>query len=60
MTLVTGCAIGPNAEAICVGSLEERNNLTSALLADGGDLSVQAGQALLSKIDSGCSDVKSW
>lgn len=52
-TLASGCAIG-NRAAICDGTVSLRDTHADALLADGGDLSVQTGAALISAIDAAC------
>lgn len=51
--LASGCA-SVNQIAICDGTRQERDALADALLLDGGDVSLVAGQALIAKIDAGC------
>ena len=56
MLLVAGCVSTPptSGDALCAGTEAERAELARSLLIDGGDLSVVAGQALLSKLQAGC------
>ncbi len=53
MTLVTSCA-SVSQNAICDATIKDRDALTQALLLDGGDVSVVAGQNLIAKLDAGC------
>ena len=53
MMLVTGCTT-VSYEAICAGTKKATDDHVAALLADGGDLSVVTGQALVSQLDAGC------
>ena len=54
--LAGGCSIAltTSGDAICDGTEQARAELTRALLADGGDQSVVAGQALISQLDAVC------
>jgi len=56
LLLVSGCSITPirNADAICDGTRKARADLAQALVADGGDQSVMAGQVLLSQLQGAC------
>ena len=56
---ISGCTSTPptSGDALCAGTEEERVELARSLLIDGGDLSVTAGQALLSKLEAGCRSV---
>lgn len=57
MLLVSGCAGVPNATAICDATRKLRDNHTAALLADGGDVSVVTGAALIGALDAGCGNI---
>ena len=55
--LTSGCAsVWPIASpnALCEGTVAERDELTVALLTDGGDQSVVAGERLIARLDAGC------
>ena len=52
-TLATGCAPASQV-AICDGTAVERDALADALLEDGGDASVVAGERLIARLDAGC------
>lgn len=55
--LVSGCAsVWPIASpsALCEGTANDRDDLMSSLLVDGGDQSAVAGERLLAKLDAGC------
>lgn len=52
---VIGCANVSSPNAICDGTAALRNEHAYALLADGGDQSLQTGAALIGAIDAGCS-----
>ncbi|WMM94920.1 hypothetical protein CRP804_gp42 [Roseobacter phage CRP-804] len=54
MTLVSGCATVVSEDAICDGTERLRDDHTDALLADGGDLSVTTGAALIDALDRAC------
>ncbi len=53
MTLATSCA-SVSQNAICDATVKDRDALTVALLEDGGDASLVAGQNLIAKLDAGC------
>ena len=55
--LVSSCVIGSNPAAICDGTVRLRDRHADALLADGGDQSVQSGAALIGTLDAYCQDV---
>lgn len=52
---VTGCAT-VQSNAICDGSSAARDAHTTALIADGGDLSVVTGARLLAMLDAACTE----
>ena len=52
--LVSGCANAPNNAAICDGTARSRTAHASALVADGGPLSLVTGATLIQQIDAGC------
>jgi hypothetical protein len=54
MTLASGCAPVSSPNAICDGTVSLRDTHAEALLADGGDVSVQTGAALIAALDAGC------
>jgi|DEB0MinimDraft_10_1074344.scaffolds.fasta_scaffold34621_2 hypothetical protein len=56
LLLVSGCSITPirSADAICDGTRKARADLAQALVDDGGDRSVTAGQVLLSQMQGAC------
>ena len=54
MLLVSGCANAPNNAAICDGTARSRTAHASALVADGGPLSLVTGATLIQQIDAGC------
>jgi hypothetical protein len=56
LLLAAGCstALTTSGDAICDGTRAARAELTRALLADGGDQSVMAGQVLISQLDAAC------
>lgn len=56
LLLASGCSITPirSADAICDGTRKAREEMARALLEDGGDRSVTAGQALLSQMQGAC------
>ena len=49
-----GCAPVSSPNAICDGTVSLRDTHAEALLADGGDVSVQTGAALIAALDAGC------
>ena len=49
-----GCTSVSNPNAICDGTVSLRDTHADALIADGGDLSVQTGAALIAALDAGC------
>ena len=51
--LVSGC-LGTSDAVLCQGTLEERDALRAALLADGGDQSVITGAILLRSMEDVC------
>lgn len=55
--LAAGCSITPirSADAICDATQRARAELAQALLDDGGDRSVMAGQVLLAQMQGACS-----
>ena len=53
-TLVSGCAPVSSPNAICDGTVSLRDTHAEALLADGGDVSVRTGAALIAALDAGC------
>lgn len=53
MTLNAGCAT-VQTSAICDATAKSRDDLTVALLDDGGPKSMQAGANLIGQIDAGC------
>ena len=53
MTLSSGCAT-VQTDAICDATIESRDDLTVALIEDGGPKSMRAGAALIGQIDAGC------
>lgn len=53
MTLNAGCAT-VQTSAICDATANSRDDLTVALLDDGGPKSMQAGANLIGQIDAGC------
>jgi hypothetical protein len=56
LLLAAGCVSGTttSGDALCDGTRQYRADLTEALLIDGGDQSVTAGQRLIAAIDAGC------
>ncbi len=56
LLLATGCSTTQirSGDAICDGTQKARADLARALLADGGDQSVMAGQTLLAQLQSAC------
>ena len=54
MTLASGCATVSSPNAICDGTVALRDTHAEALLADGGDVSVRTGAALIAALDAGC------
>jgi len=56
LVLATGCSTTQirSGDAICDGTRQARADLARALLEDGGDRSVMAGQVLLSQLQSAC------
>lgn len=52
--LASGCATAGSHETLCSATASESDDLAAALLVDGGDLSVEAGAALLVELDAGC------
>jgi hypothetical protein len=53
--LATGCvSANPSGEAVCDATAALANAHAEALLADGGDASVQTGVALIGALDAGC------
>ena len=56
LLLATGCSTTQirSGDAICDGTRQARADLARALLDDGGDQSVTAGQALLSQLLEAC------
>ena len=56
LLLATGCSTTQirSGDAICDGTQTARANLARALLADGGNQSVVAGQALLAQLQAAC------
>ena len=50
---VSGC-LGTSDAVLCQGTLEEREELRAALLADGGDQSVVSGAILLRTMEDAC------
>ena len=53
LTLLASCATVAQP-AICAATANDRDALTAALIADGGPLSLVAGQHLIAKVDYGC------
>ena len=51
---VTACVTATDGAAICDGTEASRDTLAAALLEDGGDSSVVAGQALIAQLDAAC------
>ena len=51
--LATGCAPASQV-ALCEGTAADRDALADALLEDGGDTSVVAGERLIARLDAGC------
>ena len=49
-----GCAPVSSPNAICDGTASLRDTHAEALLADGGDVSVQTGAELIAALDAGC------
>lgn len=54
MLLGSSCVPVTSREAVCDATASLRDAHTSALLADGGDQSVQTGAALIAALDAGC------
>jgi len=58
LTILPFCAIGcasvANNNAICDATAAQRTAHASALAADGGDMSVVTGQALIATLDATC------
>jgi len=56
LLLASGCSTTQirNGDAICDGTRQARADLARALLDDGGDQSVMAGQVLLSQLLEAC------
>jgi hypothetical protein len=56
LLLASGCSITPirSGDAICDGTRKARADLAQALLNDGGDQSVVAGQTLLAQLHGAC------
>lgn len=56
LLLATGCSTTQikSGDAICDGTRQARADLARALLDDGGDQSVMAGQVLLSQLLEAC------
>ena len=55
--LLIGSCMSVQSGAICDGTLQSRDRLTSALIEDGGPQSRMAGASLISQLDDGCGDV---
>lgn len=51
---VTGCATMPSSSGICVATEEPRRAHAAALLDDGGPLSLDTGERLLTRLAAGC------
>ena len=51
---VSGCGNAVSNEALCSATAQGRTNAAAAVAADGGDRSVVAVQALISRLDAGC------
>ena len=51
---VTGCATVASNSAICDGTRAARTAHAGALAADGGDMSVMTGAALIRQLDAAC------
>lgn len=57
--LVAGCVSAPpSGSAICDGLAGDIDKLAAALVVDGGDKSVLAGQHVVAKFDAACAGVK--
>jgi hypothetical protein len=54
MLLLHGCTSVPR-NSICDGTAQSRTAHASALVADGGPLSLVTGALLIQQIDAGCS-----
>lgn len=54
LTFATGCATTPVDSAICEATTGDRQALASALLDDGGEASLRAGERLLSALQAAC------
>lgn len=52
----TACATLPNEPALCRGTEQDRKIHAGALLYDGGALSKDTGERLLSKLRAGCNE----
>jgi outer membrane murein-binding lipoprotein Lpp len=52
--LVAGCVSVGSGSALCDATASDVDALAGALVADGGDRSVVAGQRLIAKLDAGC------
>ena len=53
---MTACASLPSKQALCDGTVDDRKAHAGALLADGGPMSRDTGERLLSKLRGGCND----
>jgi hypothetical protein len=51
-----GCvnATGTSGDALCAATRADRADLAAALVEDGGDRSIVAGQKLIARLDAGC------
>lgn len=56
LTMLTGCAGGPNREPGCSRSESARSAHAAALVVDGGAQSQATGRTLIALIDAACGD----
>ena len=54
LMLLGGGCLNANGAAICDGLRADVDALADALVIDGGDRSVTAGQVMISRFDRGC------
>ena len=54
--LTTACVTSPSEPALCRGTEQDRKTHAGALLYDGGAVSKDTGERLLSKLKAGCNE----
>ena len=56
MLSISGCATYPSKQALCSGSEAARKAHAGALLTDGGPISRDTGERLLTSLKAGCEE----